>query len=292
MSTIQKYLLKSGAAVAIAGLFAFANNTEASAQGYAAENWEARTVNQIAEEIEEQATNQENEKGSISYTFQWGDTLWGISEATDISVDKLVQVNDIDNRSLIHVDTTIYLSEDASVISVQNEDEVVSYDISDDQVEETETPDDVEESVQEETAPEEAEETEEAESEVSTSSSEEVTEEQPQEAQAPGNLIGTFQATAYAVGDGLTPSIVTANGTDVANTIYSPEGYRVIAVDTSVIPMNSVVYVELPSGESFYAKASDTGSAINGNTIDLLMSSPEEARNFGRQDGIRVYSVN
>lgn len=288
MSTIQKYLLRTGAVTAIAGLFALANTNEVSAQDYSEGNWEARTVDQIENEIEEQMNGQEE---TISYTFQWGDTLWGISEATDISIDKLVAVNDIDDRSLIHVGTTVHLSEDASVLSVQNEDEVVSYDISEDEVEETETPNEVEESAQDE--PEESEESEETENEVSTSSSEEPAEEQESESEeAPGDLIGTFDATAYAVGDGLTPSTVTANGTDVANTIHSPEGHRIIAVDTSVIPMDSTVYVELPSGESFYAKASDTGGAINGNKIDLLVSSPDEAMSFGRQSGIRVYSTN
>lgn len=106
------------------------------------------------------------------------------------------------------------------------------------------------------------------------------------------SLIGSFEATAYAVGDGLTPSTVTANGTNVANTIHSPEGHRIIAVDTNVIPMDSIVRVELPNGESFLAKASDTGGAINGRKIDLLVNSPQEARRFGRQSGIKVYSTN
>lgn len=106
------------------------------------------------------------------------------------------------------------------------------------------------------------------------------------------SLIGSFEATAYAVGDGLTPSTVTANGTNVANTIHSPEGHRIIAVDTNVIPMDSIVRVELPSGESFLAKASDTGGAINGRKIDLLVNSPQEARRFGRQSGIKIYSTN
>lgn len=280
MSTIQKYLLRTGAAAAVAGLFAFANTDDVSAQSYSVENWEARTVDQIADEVEEQMDNQED---SISYTFQWGDTLWGISEATDISVDTLVEVNDIDDRSVIQVGSTIYLSEDGSVISVQNDDEVVSYDISEEEVAETETPEEVEESVQE------------AEKNEEEPAEEAPAEEPQQEAaseNAPGSLIGEFQATAYAVGDGLTPSTVTANGTDVANSITDASGNRVIAVDPAVIPMGSTVYVELPSGESFYATAADTGSAINGNTIDILMSSPGEATSFGRQNGIRVYQVN
>lgn len=107
-----------------------------------------------------------------------------------------------------------------------------------------------------------------------------------------GQLIGTFQSTAYAVGDGMTPSVTTANGTNVANTIYSPEGYRIIAVDTSVIPMNSIVEVHIPGWAPFLAKASDTGSAINGNIIDLLVSSPSEAHSYGRKNNIQIYRVN
>lgn len=95
--------------------------------------------------------------------------------------------------------------------------------------------------------------------------------------------LGTFTVTFYAIGDGLTPSTTTANGTEVANTIYSPEGYRIIAVDTSVIPMNSIVRVTL-NGESFLAKASDTGSAVNGKKIDLLVNSPSEAIQRGVQN--------
>ena len=95
--------------------------------------------------------------------------------------------------------------------------------------------------------------------------------------------LGTFKVTSYSVGDGMTPSTVTANGTNVANTIYSPEGHRIIAVDTSVIPMNTVVRVTM-NGQSFLAKSSDTGSAIVGNKIDLLVNSPSEAINNGVQE--------
>ena len=106
-----------------------------------------------------------------------------------------------------------------------------------------------------------------------------------------GHLLGTFQATAYAVGDGLTPSTVTANGTNVANTIYTPDGHRIIAADTSVLPMNSIVRIEVPGWAPFTAKISDTGSAINGHIIDILMASPQEALSFGRQNGIKIYLI-
>lgn len=118
------------------------------------------------------------------------------------------------------------------------------------------------------------------------------TKQKPAQSTNKGGLIGTFQSTAYAVGDGMTPSVTTANGTNVANTIYSPEGYRIIAVDTSVIPMNSIVEVHIPGWAPFLAKASDTGSAIKGNIIDLLVSTPSEARTYGRKNNIKVYRVN
>lgn len=92
--------------------------------------------------------------------------------------------------------------------------------------------------------------------------------------------MGDYTVTSYAIGDGYTPGTVTANGTDVSNTIYSPEGYRVIAVDPSVIPMNSIVEVTL-NGSTFLAKACDTGSAIKGKKIDLLVSNPAKARSNG-----------
>ena len=104
-------------------------------------------------------------------------------------------------------------------------------------------------------------------------------------------LVGSFVSTAYAIGDGLTPSTVTANGTDVSNTIYSPEGYRIIAVDTNIIPLNSILEVHIPGQPPFYAKACDTGSAINGYKIDLLVSSVQEALVYGYQNEISIYYV-
>lgn len=94
----------------------------------------------------------------------------------------------------------------------------------------------------------------------------------------------SFEATAYAIGDGLTPNTYTRNGTDVSNTIYTPDGYRVIAVDMNVIPLNSIVRVTYSDGTTFLAMACDTGSAVIGNRIDILYGSVGEALNFGRQN--------
>lgn len=68
---------------------------------------------------------------------------------------------------------------------------------------------------------------------------------------------------------------VTATGVD----LNSNPNAKVIAVDPSVIPLGSKVYVE---GYG-YATAADTGGAINGNKIDLHVPTKEEALNFGVQ---------
>ncbi len=76
---------------------------------------------------------------------------------------------------------------------------------------------------------------------------------------------------------------VTATGYDVSKTIYSPEGYHVIAVDPSHIPLHSIVEVELADGQRFTAKALDTGGSIKGARIDVLVSNRDEAYRLGRQ---------
>lgn len=94
----------------------------------------------------------------------------------------------------------------------------------------------------------------------------------------------SFEATAYAIGGWAVPSTVTADGTDVSNTIYSNSGYRIIAVDPSVIPMGTVVKVTYSDGTTFLAQASDTGGYIVGNRIDILYDNVEDALTFGRQN--------
>jgi 3D (Asp-Asp-Asp) domain-containing protein len=91
-----------------------------------------------------------------------------------------------------------------------------------------------------------------------------------------------FKATAY-VSDCEGCTGITKSGYDVRNTIYSPEGYRVIAVDPSVIPLGSIVEIEA-NGRVFTAKAMDIGVAIKGRKIDLLIGSISEAYEWGVKD--------
>lgn len=93
----------------------------------------------------------------------------------------------------------------------------------------------------------------------------------------------TFDATAYVADcDGC--SGITKTGYDVRNTVYTPEGLRVIAVDPAVIPLGSTVEIRLADGRTFKAKAIDVGGAINNYEIDILVDSYDKAIKFGRQD--------
>lgn len=60
-------------------------------------------------------------------------------------------------------------------------------------------------------------------------------------------------------------------------------GMKVIAVDTSVVPLGTNVYVEGLNGASDYgyAIAADTGGAIKENKIDLYMDTHEQALAWG-----------
>lgn len=92
----------------------------------------------------------------------------------------------------------------------------------------------------------------------------------------------TFEATFYTAFCPTGCSGITATGIDVSNTV-NHEGKRIIAVDPSVIPLGSIVRVTLKDGTSFEATAQDTGGAIKGNRIDVLVASRDEAYKLGRQ---------
>lgn len=69
--------------------------------------------------------------------------------------------------------------------------------------------------------------------------------------------------------------------------------YGVVAVDPSVIPLGTKLYIEAVDGSWTYgyAVAGDTGGAIKGNRIDLFFNSNAEAMSFGRRQA-KVYVLN
>ncbi|KON68769.1 peptidoglycan-binding protein [Peribacillus butanolivorans] len=82
----------------------------------------------------------------------------------------------------------------------------------------------------------------------------------------------TVRATAYTA-DCQGCSGTTATGIDLK---ANPDA-KVVAVDPSVIPLGSKVYVE---GYG-YATAEDTGSAIKGNRVDIFIPNEQDALNWG-----------
>jgi 3D (Asp-Asp-Asp) domain-containing protein len=91
-----------------------------------------------------------------------------------------------------------------------------------------------------------------------------------------------FEATAYVALCDTGCTGITKTGIDVRNAI-THKGKRVIAVDPSVLPLGSSVEIRLDDGTSFEATAEDTGGNIRNHRIDLLVSTEDEAWQFGRQ---------
>ena len=243
MKPIKKQFMMVTASLA---LFSFAGSSATTASANEVE-WTARTVEQVKQDVKK------DDKGVQEYTIKWGDTLSVISEATGVSLDTLVQVNEIQDANLIYPGTVLRFSADQKEVSVDNGTEEHSYRVqNNNEVKEVEK--------SEATTP-------------ATPATEAA--ETTQAAAASSNQGGyylTVEATAYSYNEaGL--SNYTADGTNLIN---DPQ---VIAVDPNVIPLGS--YVEIPGYGIF--RAADTGGAIYGNRIDVHLVSLNDVYNFGRR---------
>ena len=118
------------------------------------------------------------------------------------------------------------------------------------------------------------------EEELKTSSNMEIADENNSLEQEPSinssTTIENSKATYSMVATAYTGGSLTAMG---LKPVRDPNGISTIAVDPSVIPLGSKVYVE---GYGI-AIASDTGGAIKGNKIDIYLNSLSECISFGRQ---------
>lgn len=100
----------------------------------------------------------------------------------------------------------------------------------------------------------------------------------------------TFEASAYTADCPEGCSGVTSTGIDVTGTIYHA-GKRIIAVDPSVIALGSTVEIKQADGTTFEAVSLDTGGAIKGAKIDVLVANEADAVQFGRQS-VQVRVIN
>ena len=93
----------------------------------------------------------------------------------------------------------------------------------------------------------------------------------------------TVEATAYtnhpSENGTYGGKVVTRTGLDISSSI-TYNGMGIIATDPSVIPLNSIVEID---GLGTYI-ALDTGGAIQGNRIDILMADSNQTYNWGRRN--------
>lgn len=79
--------------------------------------WKANTVSAIQQEIQSQLGSQEETK---DYEIQWGDTVWGITQAYDLNMDSFVNVNNIQNPDLIYAGDIVTLDVESDLTDNNN----------------------------------------------------------------------------------------------------------------------------------------------------------------------------
>ncbi|MGM0229038.1 hypothetical protein IGJ28_001100 [Enterococcus sp. AZ091] len=107
---MKKTLLTSVIVGAAAGVVFFASGNDAQASEVN-RVWTPRTVDQIKADIAKAKNNQ--------YTIVWGDTMWRISQATNLTVQKLADLNKIANVDLIYAGNTLVF--DGNVVTAKND---------------------------------------------------------------------------------------------------------------------------------------------------------------------------
>src|SRR5690625_2769774 len=253
------------AALATGAMIAGTGFMNVSAETYEVENgdslWDiAKEFNTTIEDLVdinnlESTTIQPKQELVVNdfYVVEKGDTLSAIGKEFNVSVSKIKKWNDLDS----------------DLITVGQELEIKGAKVSNEQsneVEET-TASDNDEQTQNNSS--------ESESSDQGNTSEETASESTESSesnQAPEGKTVSVSATAYtAKCDGC--SGVTSTGVD----LNANPNAKVIAVDPSVIPLGSEVYVE---GYG-YATAADVGGAIKGNKIDVHVPTKDEAVSWG-----------
>lgn len=237
------------------------------------------------------------------YTVKQGDNLWNISEKYDISVNELMEINELDTV-IIRPEQEIFIYETYTVERGDTLSEIGrEYSVSVEQLKEWNElssdliitgqdlvihalHDDLKEREKEKAeakakaqakahAQAEAEAEAEAkkiEASEQKSKSETATKAQPKDEKQRSGQTMTVTATAYtAQCDGC--SGITYTGVNLNEDRHA----KVIAVDPNVIPLGSKVYVE-GYGEAI---AADIGGAIKGNKIDVHVPTKDEAYQWG-----------
>ena len=184
-----------------------------------------------------------------SYTVVAGDTLWAISRAHDITVSQLMERNSL-TSDLIHPGLNLVIPNNAAHSNTaisESHSNLVQLSNSQEKISITAAP---------------------------------VQKKPVTRVAAASTTVPSSGRVIYVTATAYTPwcagcSGVTATGMNVK---ANPNA-KVISVDPSVIPLGSKVYIE---GLGTYL-AADTGGAIIGNRIDVLMATERAALQFGRK---------
>ncbi|MEH7144163.1 3D domain-containing protein [Priestia megaterium] len=200
----------------------------------------------------------------MTHKVQQGNTLWSISQQYGVTVDQIKEWNGLTSD-------LIYPGEQLKIQSPNGQAQQSSPSVAQaaPEAQQAQAP---AEQTQEEQQQAQAEQ---AQKEQQQAQAEQAQQQQPAESsqQASGKSM-TVEATAYTA-NCAGCSGTTATGVD----LKANPNQKVIAVDPSVIPLGSKVYVE-GYGE---AVAADTGGAIKGNRIDVFVPSEGDAQQFGRK---------
>jgi 3D (Asp-Asp-Asp) domain-containing protein/LysM repeat protein len=232
---------------------------------------------------------------AAEYEVEKGDTLWDIAEQNQTTVAKLREMNNLETDTIV---PTQLITIDKEITYVVKKGDslseiAVAHGVTVDDIKEWNnletnliiigeklTLKEVDKEAtenQKATTKEETVETPEASNPVqaATVKTDATPKQEEPEKETEGKQTITVSATAYtAKCEGC--SGITATG---VNLLENPN-MKVIAVDPSVIPLGSRVYVE-GYGEAI---AADTGGAIKGNKIDIHVPTKEDAYNWGRKE--------
>ncbi|MGG0451452.1 3D domain-containing protein [Priestia megaterium] len=213
----------------------------------------------------------------MTHKVQQGNTLWSISQQYGVTVDQIKEWNGLKSD-------LIYPGEQLKIQSPNGQAQQSSPSVAQaaPEAQQAQAPAEQTQEEQQQAQAEQAQkEQQQAQAEQAQKEQQQAQAEQAQKEQQPAESSQqasgksmTVEATAYTA-NCAGCSGTTATGVD----LKANPNQKVIAVDPSVIPLGSKVYVE-GYGE---AVAADTGGAIKGNRIDVFVPAEGDAQQFGRK---------
>ncbi|MEN3778573.1 LysM peptidoglycan-binding and 3D domain-containing protein [Priestia megaterium] len=213
----------------------------------------------------------------MTHKVQQGNTLWSISQQYGVTVDQIKEWNGLKSD-------LIYPGEQLKIQSPNGQTQQSSPSVAQaaPEAQQAQAPAEQTQEEQQQAQVEQAQkEQQQAQAEQAQKEQQQAQAEQAQKEQQPAESSQqasgksmTVEATAY------TANCAGCSGTTATGVnLKANPNQKVIAVDPSVIPLGSKVYVE-GYGE---AVAADTGGAIKGNRIDVFVPAEGDAQQFGRK---------